>query len=167
MLEFMKRTRNFISIIGLFLLVCLEGSIAQNTQLNEQIQAKLDSLQEALGFPGATLGFVLHDGSKYQLATGFSDLEENIKMKPTDIMFTGSQGKTYVSAIALQLVDEGKLKLDEPIKTYFDKEDWFTRLPNHADITVRHLMNHTGGLPRYVFNETFWGEVMKSPDRVW
>lgn len=154
-------------ILSLFQLICFNASIAQNKRLKDEIQTRLDSLKKSLGFPGATLAFVLHDGTQYQFAAGLSDIEMNIKMKPTDRMFSGSQGKTYVSAIVLQLIDEGKLNLDEPIKTYFEMDDWFTRLPNHADITVRNLMNHTGGLPRYVFNETFWKEVMNTPDRVW
>ena len=153
--------------IGFLLLVPFQSSIAQDNQFREEVRAKLDSLHESMGFPGATLAFVLDGGSTYEFAAGMADLEANIKMRPSDRMFTGSQGKTFVSAIALQLVDEGRLKLDEPVRSYFGKEDWYIRLANHADITVRHLMNHTGGLPRYVFKELFWEEVLSNPDRVW
>jgi hypothetical protein len=75
--------------------------------------------------------------------------------------------KTYVAAIALQLVKEGKLGLDDKIEKYLGKETWFARLPNARDITVRMLMNHTSGLVRYELNEKFLADLTKNPAKVW
>jgi D-alanyl-D-alanine carboxypeptidase len=88
-------------------------------------------------------------------------------MKPTDRLLLGSVGKTYVSAVALQLVHERKIGLDDPISTWFGKEPWFGRLPNAAKISVRHLLNHTSGLVRYEFNPRFVADLRAAPDRVW
>ena len=135
--------------------------------LKKEIQYNLDSLREISGFPGATLALVLKDGSRLNFATGLSDPDKNIKMKPDDIMFTGSTGKTFVSAVLMQLADEGKIDFDKKISYYFGEEEWFDKLPNSSEITVRMLLNHTGGLPRYVMKQEFWEKVNAEPDKVW
>jgi D-alanyl-D-alanine carboxypeptidase len=135
--------------------------------LQQKLQAKLDELHRNGKFPGATLGVVLADGRSFGLATGFSDRETRRQMKPSDLMLQGSVGKTYAAALALQLVKEGKIKLDERIETYLGREAWFARLPNAREITVRMLMNHTSGLVRYEFKEQFTKDLTANVDKVW
>jgi D-alanyl-D-alanine carboxypeptidase len=135
--------------------------------LQHTLQLKLDSLRVAQKIPGLTLGVSLADGSTIALASGQSDTAKRIAMRPTDRLLQGSVGKTYVSAVAMQLVHERKLKLDDRISVYLGNEPWFNRLPNAPDITVRHLMNHTSGLVRYEFNPKFMTDLVAQPMRVW
>jgi len=135
--------------------------------LREKLQAKLDELHRNGKFPGATLGVALADGRSFGLATGFSDREAKVPMKPSDLMLQGSVGKTYAAALALQLVKEGKINLDDKIEKYLGKESWFARLPNAGDITVRMLMNHTSGLVRYEFKDQFTKDLTADADKVW
>jgi D-alanyl-D-alanine carboxypeptidase len=79
----------------------------------------------------------------------------------------GSVGKTYVAAIAMQLVGDGRLVLDAPISRYLGSRSWFSRLPNAATITVRDLMRHTSGLVRYEFDERFTTALTNDPMREW
>ncbi|MFC2121843.1 serine hydrolase domain-containing protein, partial [Bacteroidota bacterium] len=133
----------------------------------KEVQIKLDSLREWSGFPGATLAFNLNDGSLLKFATGLSDLDKNIKMKPDDIMFSGSNGKTFVSAVLMQLYEEKKIDFDKKISYYLGEESWFDSLPNSSELTVKMLLTHTGGLPRYVMKQEFWEEQNSNPDKVW
>ena len=119
------------------------------------------------GFPGATLAIVLPRGKTVRLATGTTVDYGNAAMPPTARMFTGSAGKTFVAAIVLQLAAEGRLSLDEKVGRYFAADDWFARLPNANQLTIRRLLNHTGGLPRYIDQAEFWEEVMAAPARIW
>lgn len=160
----------FLSVlVFLGLGIGIQSLDAQSSEkeLREKIQFKLDSLRESSGFPGATLAFNLKDGTLLKFATGLSNLENNIKMKPDDIMFTGSTGKTFVSAVVMQLFDENKIDFDTKISKYFGEESWFDSLPNSSDITVRMLLSHTGGLPRYAFGKEFWDIANSNPDKVW
>ena len=118
-------------------------------------------------FAGATLGVCLADGKCFGLATGYSDSEAKTLMKPTDLMLAGSVGKTFAAVLALQLVKEGKINLDDKIEKYLGKEVWFNRLPNAKEITVRQLMNHSSGLVRYEFNPKFLTDLKASPDKIW
>ena len=132
-----------------------------------RFQPYLDSVHAAGRFAGATLGVAFPDGSICALATGWNDTTAKTRMRPTDLLLSGSVGKTYVAAVALQLVSEGRLRLDEKIATYLGREPWFSRLPNAPDITVRMLMNHTSGLVRYELNERFLRDLTANPDKVW
>jgi D-alanyl-D-alanine carboxypeptidase len=157
-------------IIQLFI-VCLLSAVVvcgqTTTTLKTALQLKLDEWHKSGSFPGATLAVVLPSGESFGLAVGFSDRETRTAMKPTDRMPAGSVGKTFAAATALQLIKEGKIGLDDKIEKYLGHEQWFPRLPNAKDITVRQLMNHTSGLVRYEFKEQFTKDLTANPDKVW
>jgi D-alanyl-D-alanine carboxypeptidase len=135
--------------------------------VRQKLQTQLDEWHRSANFAGATLGVCPADGKCFSLATGFSDLEAKRGMKPTDLMAAGSVGKTFAAAVALQLVKEGKIGLDDRVEKYLGAEKWFSRLPNAREITVRQLMNHTSGLVRYEFKEQFTKDLTANPDKVW
>lgn len=145
---------------------CSAPTTAQDA-LRAELQVRLDSLTEGTGIPGATLGVALDDGSSFGLASGWADTTVRRPMEPSDRMLQGSVGKTYFGAVALQLVHEGRIDLDATVSTYLGEEDWFGRIPNAADITVRQLMNHTSGVVRYEFNPTFIADLNADPFRTW
>ncbi len=136
-------------------------------KLKGRLQTKLDDWHKNAKFSGATIGITLANGDSFGLATGYSNRAKKIPMKAGDFMLAGSVGKTYVSAVALQLVQAGKIDLNAKIEKYLGDEKWFAQLPNAKDITVRHLMNHTSGLLRYEFNPNFIKDLLKNPYRVW
>jgi D-alanyl-D-alanine carboxypeptidase len=88
-------------------------------------------------------------------------------MQPNDKMLSASIGKSYVSAVMLQLIQEGNASLDERIDHWFRAEPWFHRLPNASDITLRMLMNHTSGIPDHIENRRFIAARREAPDRFW
>jgi D-alanyl-D-alanine carboxypeptidase len=72
-------------------------------------------------------------------ASGVADVDTGRKMKPTFQHRMGSITKTFTATIVLQLVAEGKIRLDAPVSAY---------LPRYGTtgITVRMLLNHTSGI---------------------
>jgi D-alanyl-D-alanine carboxypeptidase len=88
-------------------------------------------------------------------------------MTPEARMLQGSVGKTYVAAVAMHLVGEGRLSLDSPVSTYLGERGWYSRIPNAQGISVRHLMTHTSGVMRYEFKEAFIRDLTASPDKHW
>lgn len=140
---------------------------ADSPALRAKLQAVIDEWRKAGKFPGATVGVALADGGSFGLATGVSDSAAKTSMKPTDLMLSGSVGKTYAAAVAMQLVREGKFALDDHIEKYLGSEPWFARLPNAKDITIRQLMSHTSGLVRYEFKDQFTKDLTAGPDKVW
>ena len=137
------------------------------SSLRVQLKTQIDDWHKNAKFPGATIGICLADGNCFGLATGFSDRDAKVAMKPDDFMAAGSVGKTYAAALTMQLMKEGKIDLDDQIEKYLGREKWFSHLPNAKDITVRQLMTHTSGLVRYEFKDTFTKDLTANPDKVW
>ncbi len=152
---------------------CAPSAPEATAALVERFQAELDAAWAQAqntdeNFPGATAAFILPDGSVYGFATGESDMDDDILMTPDLRMGSGSIGKTYVAAVALQLAMNGELDLDAPVSTWLGDEQWFSRVPNHADLTVRNLLNHTAGMIQPYFEDPDFasrlGEVFSDPD---
>ena len=125
----------------------------------------LDSLHAAGLFIGATAGVALADGSVLALAAGMSDSALHRPMAADDRMLAGSVGKMFFGALALQLVDDGRLDLDAPIAAWLGQEPWFDSLPNARTVTVRQLLQHTSGLVRYELNPAFLADLQAEPYR--
>lgn len=115
------------------------------------------------GFPGAIAGVRMSDGSSFAVACGLADREAGVPMKDGDRMPAGSSGKTFFAALAMQLVAENTVRLDDPIARYLAREPWFAELPNHDAITVRMLLNHTSGLPQYP--QEFMADLVEDPGK--
>jgi D-alanyl-D-alanine carboxypeptidase len=140
---------------------------AQNAALKQKMQVRLDSFCKAGNFPGLTLGVVFPDNTAWNLASGTADSAKHQAMPVDAYLEQGSVGKTYVAAIAMQFIKEGKFKLDDKVSKYLGDYPWFKRLPNAEDITIKMLMEHTSGIMRYEFKDTFTKDLSKTPDKVW
>jgi D-alanyl-D-alanine carboxypeptidase len=147
-------------IILFFVSTCLAAQEAK-------IQALLDSLRNAGNFTGLSVAFIKGTGPLQAFASGFNDKEKNKLLSVNDRMLQGSVGKTYVSAIALNLVRAGRLQLDRKVSFYLGNHEWYKRVPNAEDITVRMLMNHTSGVMRYEFKPDFLRDLTAQPSKAW
>lgn len=154
-------------LTSLCLLLCT-WSLAQDTDaVMAAVQKKLDEFFEAGDAPGVSVSIVMPNGEERTLVKGWADVEKKVKMSAKTKMLGGSTGKVFYSVVAMQLIEEGKLKLDEPIFAQMSDYDWFERMPNAKELTVRNLMRHQTGIPRYVFSEEFQADVLKDADRAW
>jgi D-alanyl-D-alanine carboxypeptidase len=140
---------------------------AADSALARLLQARLDSLRTAQRLPGVSLALALPDGRTLAITSGFADTARRVPLRPTDRFLHGSVGKTYVSAIALQLVAHDSLDLEAPVSRYLGQLPWFRRLPNAQTITVRQLLTHTSGLVRYEFDPRVATVLRAEPLKAW
>jgi D-alanyl-D-alanine carboxypeptidase len=126
-------------LLGALLACVAAAAPAAASRPAPALQSELDALV-ASGPPGAIL--LVRDGNRTtRLASGVSDLETGRAMHPTDHFRTASLTKTYTSTVVLQLVAEGRLRLDDSV------ERWLPGLvPAGGAITLRDLLHHTSGL---------------------
>lgn len=134
---------------------------SNHSGINEDFQSLLDSLHRQYGFPGATAAYVLPDGTVGVAATGLADIETGRLMTNESRMLSASIGKTFVAATAILLASDGIIDLDDPVSEWMGHREWFTRLPNHESITLRHLLTHSSGLPDHVHLDSFAGAVSR------
>ena len=154
-------------ILLLFLSACksLEPKVSPST--NEHIQATLDGLVTQNEIPGLNFSYIDAKNRQYNYSSGFENKETQTELGPDHSLFSGSIGKTYAAAIIFQLIDEGKINLDQNIRSYLPSIDWLERIPNINDISVRMLLSHTSGLPRWVTKIEVWNMLQEDPDKVW
>lgn len=132
-----------------------------------ELQAIVDKAVTGTELPGMTAAVAYADGRVIEVAGGWADKDRKIKMKPGDRILAGSIGKTWVAALALKLVEEKKLDLDGSVAGYLKEAPWYSRIPNASSITVRHLLNHTSGIPEHVQADDFTKAIVASPDKKW
>ncbi|MEO9091426.1 MAG: serine hydrolase domain-containing protein, partial [Rhodanobacter sp.] len=92
--------------------------------------------------PAVLIGVWDGAGGHYIHAFGEADLATHRPLTPQDHFRIGSNTKTFVISVLLQLVDEGKLSLDDPLSKFA----LGVTVPNAAHITVRQLCEMRSGL---------------------
>jgi CubicO group peptidase (beta-lactamase class C family) len=100
--------------------------------------------------PGLSL-LVVRDGKTVRAqGYGFSNLELQVPVKPETVFQSGSMGKQFAATAVMMLVEEGKVRLDDPLTKYFSDAP-----PAWARVTVGQLLRHTAGFTDYPENYDF------------
>lgn len=104
--------------------------------------------------PGCAIA-VIQDGEIiHQKGYGMADLEHDIPIRPSSVFYIGSVSKQFVAACMLLLDEQGKIKLDEDIRTYIPE------FPDYGyKISIRNLIHHTSGIRD---NLTLWELIGRS-----
>lgn len=119
----------------------------------------VESMMKENAIPGAVV--LMRQGDHQWLqAFGVADLKTKQPMQ-TDMAFRiGSNTKTMTGAIILQLVDEGKLKLDDKVSKFFQD------VPQGDEITIADLLSMRSGIPTYSELKSFNHIMDTEPQRV-
>ncbi len=100
--------------------------------------------------PGATVAVSFRGKMIYERGFGYADVDTKQVVKPDALMRIASVSKPITGAAILQLVDRGKLKLDDRVFDILDHKPLDLKKVDSRmkDITIRHLLNHTAGFDR-------------------
>jgi CubicO group peptidase (beta-lactamase class C family) len=108
------------------------------------VKSRLTELCAEHKVPGAALG-ILHDGELTEMATGVINLNTGVDVTTDTLFQIGSVTKVWTTTVVMQLVDEGLVDLDAPVRMYlpgFKVAD-----PEVSErVTLRHLLTHTSGI---------------------
>ncbi len=127
----------------------------------KKLRPLLEAAMKQLSIPGAII-FVDDPGQgKWTTTLGTRDLATHAPMQVNSYMRIGSITKTLTATVILQLVDQGKLRLDDPIGRYQPE------VPNGNHITIRELLNMTSGLFNYSEDEDFDRALVANPYKAW
>lgn len=100
------------------------------------------------GLPGIAVGVVADQELVWSAGFGFADVKEKVPMTPATKFRMASHSKLFTATAIMQLREQGKLRLDDPVSKYLP---WFTVKPAGDDdgpITIEQLLTHSSGLPR-------------------
>ena len=154
----------WITTLVLFMFCTREG---RSQQIRDSIENKLAELVVQHELPGMNFSIIYANGDQMDRSAGFADTERKVLLDTEHVLFSGSIGKTYAVAVLMQLVEEQKVDLDARYLKYFPETDWLKRLPNMEQITVRQLLEHTSGLPRYIADQGLWDTLQADPNKIW
>lgn len=83
----------------------------------------------------------------WQKGFGYADLENNIPATPETVYRAGSIAKVFTAAATMQLAEQGKIDIDQPLIVALPEFSIKTRFPNAGPVTPRNVMTHHSGLP--------------------
>jgi len=98
--------------------------------------------------PGMAVG-VFRSGKPVEIVTaGYADLENKVKVRRQTQFEICSITKQFTAAAVLLLVQDGKMRLDDPVSRYIEgvPADW-------SGVTIRRLLDHTSGVPDKIFSD--------------
>jgi CubicO group peptidase (beta-lactamase class C family) len=121
-----------------------------------RLKDMLDEGTRRYGVPGASLA-VWAGNALSEAAAGVCNIETGVPAAPDTLFQIGSITKLYTAALAMQLVEEGKLSLDAPVRNVLP--DFKLKDESVATrVTLRHLLTHTSGIMGDFFQDAGRGE---------
>lgn len=126
-------------------------SIAQTNPYQKKfplVDRYIDSLLKEWNVPGLALGIVYKDQLVYAKGYGYRDLEKKLPVESTTVFPIASNTKLFTATLAAMLATEGKLSLDKPVRSYMPSLQFYIDDLNAA-VTLRDMLSHRTGLPRY------------------
>jgi len=149
-----------IAVLSLFL--CIVFQLTAQDRLHKRLDSLTQEYQNK-NFNGVVL---IGKGDRiiYQKAFGFANLEKKTPMSVDRLFKTESVGKMFTATRIMQLVEQGKVSLTDPLALHLP--EW--KIKNADRITIHHLLNHTSGLtspwdsPEYNFHKVYTNEELKS-----
>ncbi|HEY4754141.1 MAG TPA: serine hydrolase domain-containing protein [Candidatus Limnocylindrales bacterium] len=126
-----------------------------------RLQQTLDKVRGQLSIPGVSVAILWDDGRSWVGASGLRNVATKDRMTPGTAFALASISKTFTAAVVLQLVEEGKLALDQPVAPLLPQFKLDRR------ITLRMLLDHTSGLPDYFLRKGIDAALQRAPDATW
>ena len=160
------RTRRTIMLSALpFIAFALQSTaVAQSTRDGRSnrglVAHAADSIADAVIKRGRvaalSVGVIRGRDTLVMKGYGMADIENDVPATARTVYRIGSVTKQFTSVAIMQLVEQGKLSLDDDVTKYVPNA------PTHGRrVLVRHLLNHTSGIPSYTDVGPEFGRVMR------
>ena len=134
----------YVASLCLFVACQPNTTNTQNPDV-EELDAQVLKIKECFDTPGMAVG-VIKDGKVFYKGTyGVQSLDSQDPVTSKSIFHMASVSKPFVATCIVQLVEQGKIDLDEKLThylPYFTMDD-----ERYKDITIRHMLVHTSGIP--------------------
>ncbi|MDX1395226.1 MAG: serine hydrolase domain-containing protein [Gemmatimonadota bacterium] len=141
---------------------------AEDPEVQAQIRlfsAWLDGQIARRELPGVVVGVVAGDELVWAQGFGLADIADERPMTPQTQFRMASHSKLFTATAIMQLREEGKLSLDDPVSKYLPWFDYGSADPSDPPITIEHLLTHSSGLPREL-SDHWTSHDFPTPDEV-
>ena len=127
----------------------LTNEIGKNTPIeifSDHLNHKIPALMDVYDIPGVSISIVDQGKIAWSKAYGYADLETGRKITTGTYLRVQSISKPITAWGVMKLVEQGKIKLDTPIKQYLRYWQFPESAFSAKQVTVRQLLTHTAGL---------------------
>ncbi|MFF7780057.1 serine hydrolase domain-containing protein [Streptomyces tanashiensis] len=128
-------------------------------ELTARLDKAIEDVRKQAGIPGVAVGLWMPGKGSYVRATGVADKVTREPMTTDGFVRIGSETKTFTVTALLKLVDDHRIRLDDPISRYVHG------VPNGHRITLRHLAEMRSGLFPYTSDPDFIHDLLSDPQR--
>jgi D-alanyl-D-alanine carboxypeptidase len=132
--------------------------------VTSNLESSITTTMEAMEIPGATVLVEQEGSAPWIHSFGVADTEANKPMDPAMHMRIGSVTKTMTAAVVLQLVDEGKLSLDDTLAAAMPEISAF---PYADEMTIRQMLGMRSGAFDYLGDPSVFQGIVQDPTRSW
>jgi CubicO group peptidase (beta-lactamase class C family) len=129
----------------------MEAAMSRIDDVRRQLDQELPRLVAVHDIPGASVA-VLADGQQAEAVAGVVNTRTGVPVTPDSPFMIQSITKVWTATLVMQLVDEGLVGLDIPVREYLPG------FRTEEDITVRHLLTHSGGFEGDIWAPTTTGD---------
>jgi CubicO group peptidase (beta-lactamase class C family) len=157
----------FFRIISLVLILSLVGlpALAQKGDFDLEHTKKVltELIQKALkerGVPSISIALVKEDKIVWKAAFGYANVRTKTPATPETIYCTGSTFKAATATALMQLVEQEKCKLKDPVNKYLGESRVQDRLQSEKPVTIRHILSHWSGLIPGANTKPIWGREL-------
>jgi D-alanyl-D-alanine carboxypeptidase len=127
-----------------------------------KLEARIDAWRTHQRAPGVAAAVRFPDGSRWIGTSGRGSVGAGARpLRPGTPFAVASLTKTFMAALVLQLVEQGRLELGDPLSR------WVPDYPRAKAITVRMLLNHRSGIFDYFSHPTYERKVFGRPRHHW
>ncbi|HWQ36452.1 MAG TPA: serine hydrolase domain-containing protein [Blastocatellia bacterium] len=135
---------------------------AAQTINTERLAAALEpEIRRAMSegnIPSCTVALVAGDRIIWTGAYGYSNVRARVPAKTDTVYLIGSTFKAMSTMALLQLMEQGKFRLDDPVSQYLTEFKIRNEDPQQP-VTFRHLLTHTSGMPADFGPFPLWGDA--------
>lgn len=147
------RTRTLaLAILGASAITGVEAQSSTDARFDTIARLTQEKMKE-YGVPGVALG-ILHNGSVTIRGLGITNVEDSLPVTPHTVFPIASISKTFAATAVMRLVEQGKVDLRAPVRTYIPEFKVRDEVASR-DATILHLLTHLGG----------WEGQVSGPDR--
>jgi CubicO group peptidase (beta-lactamase class C family) len=140
----------------MFLLAPKPPKTPENVADVAELEAYLNELVASETPPSLSVTVVKDGEQVYSNAFGYADLPHGIEATPDTVYHWWSMTKVATAVSILQLAEQGKLNLDDPVADHLPFFEVEYPSADSEVITIRHLLNHTSGLPDMIPDMIGW-----------
>ena len=163
MTKHIDRFTLFLHVIAFSLLLVMSTAARGQTVNIDRVVSELEpEIQRTLltgNIPSASIALIAGDKIIWTNAYGYSNLWARTPATPNTVYLIGSTFKAMSTIALLQLMEQGKFKLDDRVNDYLTDFKIQGEDPQHP-ITFRHLLTHTSGLPADFGGFSVWGDTV-------